>query len=350
MADTEFISLELSRRGGSPNSESSPIELIEQLQILLRGIALHAVESGPENLEQFRHNMAEVANALSKKSSAHDLLIAIGRALRLTEEYNRQATAVFKGQMAELRSMLTNMAETVQFIVSSSEVSVKQLAFMETQLQAANGLQDLRQLKTYTSACLSLVRRESVRLQTETQTKIAALKSNVEQLSLSLKAAAVEESVDPVTGLHARAAAEQAIENKMSAGKAFLAALFVMDRLPSINGRFGHSVGNDVVIGSAHLLAQKLSGATLYRWSGPAFLAIFDPSIGSGEAEKRARQAAAQQLQKEINADDRMVMIVAGFLCQTKHIVPQQTTPNAIFDDMDTYLSSVATESNCKSA
>ena len=160
MPDTEFISLELSRRDGSPDSELNPIELIEQLQILLRGIAVHAVESGPEILEQFRHQMAEVSNSLNKESSAQDLMIAIGRALRLTEDYNRQAAAIFKNEVEELRSMLATMAETVQFIVSSSEISVKQLTFMESQLQIANGLEDLRQLKTYTSACLSLVRRE----------------------------------------------------------------------------------------------------------------------------------------------------------------------------------------------
>ena len=172
----------------------------------------------------------------------------------------------------------------------------------------------------------------------------------MEQLSLKLQAAAVEDSVDPVTDLPARAAAEQAIENKMSAGKTFVTALFVMDRLPSINGRFGHSVGNDVVIGSAHLLAQKLSGATLYRWSGPAFLALFDSSISSVEADKRARQVAAQQLQKEINNDDRMVMIVSSFSCQTKQVVPQQITAYAIFKDMDAYLSAVSTEANRQSA
>jgi len=317
----DIISLELNRSGAPEEGPSGdPIALIEQLQMLIRGIALHSIDSQTEEFADLRHNMAEIADSLHRESSPDDLLAAISKTLRLTEGYNRHAEAIFKGEVEELRGMLATMTETLQFIVGSSETSVKQLALMETQLQRANSLEDLRQLKTYVGACLSLVRRESHRLQTETRERLVALNKDVERLSVRLKAASVEESQDPVTGLPGRAAAEQAIEDKMAAGKTFATALFVMDRLRSINEKFGQPVGDEIVMSCAHLLAKKLSGATLYRWTGPGFLAIFDPSVNFAEAESRARKAGAQQLEKNIDADNRVLLMLVGFSCNIQQI------------------------------
>ena len=176
---------------------------------------------------------------------------------------------------------------------------MKQLSFVESQLMRANGLDDLRQLKTYTAACLNLVRRENTRLQVETREKVTALKNDVERLSARLKTAAIEESEDPVTGLPARAAAEQAMEKRISSGKTCVAALFLMDRLITINARFGHDVGDDIVMSCAQMLAKKLSGATLYRWSGPGFVAVFDPLIATADAESRGSPSGSAATRKK---------------------------------------------------
>jgi len=261
-------------------------------------------------------------------------MVAIGKCLRVLEAYNRKAAGVFKGQVEELRGMVAAMTDTLQFVSSSSETSVKQLGFVESQLQRASGLDDLRQLRTYTSACLNLVKRENSRLQVETAEKIKSLKRDVERLSMRLKTASVEESEDPVTGLPARAAAEQAIEDRVSTKKGCVAALFLMDQLAAINGKFGREVGDDMVISSAHMLAKKLSGATLYRWSGPGFVAMFDPLVPAAEAENRARQAAAQKLERNIEAGERMLMVVIGFTCHVHHL-SSQTEPGELFRRLD---------------
>jgi diguanylate cyclase (GGDEF)-like protein len=333
----DIISLDLNRQIKPDESLLSAGELIEQLQVLIRGIAFHAIESPAEEAAELRRQMAAVADELNSESSADDLLVAIGRTLRLIEEYNRRAAVIFKGQIEELRGMLATMTETVQFIVSSSETSVKQLSFVETQLQRASGLEDLRQLKTYTLSCLSLVRRESTRLQSETKEKVEALKNDVERLSIRLKAAVVEESEDSVTGLPGRAAAEQVIEEKVAAGKTFAAALFLMDRMEAINGRFGHSVGDEIVMSCAQMLAKDLRGATLYRWSGPGFLAIFDTSVGIGEAENRAKHAAAQKLEKNVDAGERVLMVVVSVSCHVQQI-SVKSTPDDLFRRMDGFM------------
>jgi GGDEF domain-containing protein len=333
-----IVTLDINGRRVLEERSDVSIGLIEHLQILIRGIALHAVEGDPEDLKFLRGRMSGIADSLTDESSPDDLLVAIGKTLRAIEEYNRRSSVIFKGQMEELRAMLSTMAATVMFITSSSDTSVKQLRLVEAKLQRATNLEDMRQVKAHLSDCLSVVRSESTRLQTETRTKINALKSNVERLSSRLKAAATEDSSDPVTGLPGRSAAEEAIATKITAGREFVTALFMLDRMASINGRFGRTVGDEILITGAQMLAQKLTGTTLYRWSGPAFVAVFDPTVNTAQAEICAKQAASLRLEKNIDTEDRTVLIVITASCHLQR-VSEKTAADAVFKSIDAFMS-----------
>lgn len=339
MPDSDILSLGINIKENPERRISLPTEIIDHLQILIRGIALHAIEGDPADLKQLRLRMSAIADTLTGDSSPDDLLVGIGKTLRALEEYNGRSAHLFKGQVEELRGMLSTMTATVMFITSSSDASVKQLSTIEAKLQRAATLEDTRQVKSYMTDCLTLVRQESLRLQTEARTKINALKNDVDRLSSRLKAVSTEDTQDPVTGLPARSAAEEAIADRIGEGREFLAALFVLDRMASINGRFGRLVGDDILVSGAGILAQKLPGTTLYRWSGPAFVAVFDPVVGLAQAETRAGQAAAMRLEKNIEAGNRSVLIVITASCHLQR-VSGQIAPDAVFRNMDTFMAS----------
>jgi len=131
------------------------------------------------------------------------------------------------------------------------------------------------------------------------------------------------------------------MKNCMSFGKEFTAALFIIiEPLAALNARFGRTVGDYMILTNAQMLAQKLEGAALYRWSGPAFLAIFDSSLTIGEAEIRARNAAAQRFEKSLTtADNREIMIVVTISCHIQRILPSML-PEAVFKIMDGFMAS----------
>jgi GGDEF domain-containing protein len=339
MSDLDILSLGIHTKDLPEKRFSLPSEIIDHLQILIRGIALHAIEGDPNDLQELQHRMSGIADTLTVDSSPDDLLVGIGKTLRALEEYNRRAAVIFKGQVEELRGMLTTMTSTVIFITSSSETSVKQLNVIESKLQRANTLEDTRQIKKHLTDCLTLVRSESLRLQTEARAKINTLKQDVDRLSNRLKSVNAEDSQDPVTGLPGRNSAEEAIAAKIATGKEFLAVLFMLDRMSTINGRFGRLVGDDILVTGAQMLAQKLSGTTLYRWSGPAFVAVFDPSVNVAQAETRATQAAALRVEKNIEADNRSVLIVITASCHLQRI-SGKIAPDAVFRSMDTFMAS----------
>jgi GGDEF domain-containing protein len=312
-------------------------ELIAHLQILIRGIALHAIEGTPEDANMFKRRQAAIADSLKEDSSTDDVLVAVGKTLRGLEDYNDRAAVVFSAQLEELRGMLSTMTATVMFITSSSETSVKQLTAIESKLRSATTLEDTREVKAFMTECMALVRAESLRLQDESRIKIHALKTAVDRLSRRLKATATEDSVDPVTGLPGRFTAEEAVAAHISAGKETLAALFVVDRIAAINGRFGRQTGDDILLHLAPLLAQKLSGGALFRWTGPAFLAVFDPSVGLIQAEARARQAAALHVEKNVDDDSGTVLIAITVSSHIQRIAAHMI-PEAVFKSLDAFM------------
>jgi GGDEF domain-containing protein len=316
----------------------TPADYIRYLQLLLQGVSLHAIESDPEALCRFRNEILSIADALDECAGADDLALNVGKALRALEEYNQSAASSLTGHANELRSMLVMMTETVAFLSSSNETSVSQLSLIEKKLQRASTLEDVRQLRGQMADCLTVVRSESSRLQAESRARLDSLQGEVERVSSRLRMGVLDSSSDPITGLPTRALAEQAIAAKISSRKECLVALFVIDRLASINGKFGRTVGDDVLLLVAQQLAKRLSGATLFRWSGPALAALLEVVTDETTAESQAKAAASMRLEKSIETNGRLVFLLITLFGQVRRISSNDSL-EAVCGEFDQFIS-----------
>lgn len=295
-------------------------DYIRYIQVLLTGLAIHALEGDPTQLQNFRDQIASITASLDEESTDEDLLVNTGKALRILGEYNQSVADARKRHSDELRLMLVMMTGTVAFLTATSETSVGQLQTIERKLQRASTLEDTRQLRAQMADCLTIVRSESSRIQSESRARLKSLQAEVERASSRVQMALFDASLDPVTGLPARALAEQAIAAKITAGHEQVAALFIVDRLASINSRFGRATGDDILMLVAQQLAKRLSGATLFRWSGPAILAILEIATTVEAAENQAKLAGAMSVEKSVEADDRSVLLPIHCLCRVQRI------------------------------
>lgn len=285
-------------------------DFVHQLRNLLDCIRAHAVEAAPGQRDPFQREIRVVAESLRDDITLSDLETAIGKSVQTFEGYSQRASDSLKQQTNDLRDLLGQMVETVAWIATGADSSIKQLQIVASRLRQAAQLQDLRQMRTSMEESLAAVLEESNRIQSEARSKTETLNAEIERLKGLLQSAKLAASDDPVTGLPARAMAEQAIEGMANDGRDFSIALFVIDRLVSINGRFGRLVGDQVLLNAALVLAEKLRGAALYRWSGPSFLAVFDPAISAKAAEESARRAAALRLEKDFQIKQRSALVV----------------------------------------
>jgi GGDEF domain-containing protein len=314
-------------------------DYIRYIQVLLTGLAIHAVEEDPAQLRDFRDQIASITASLDEQSTDEDLLVSTGKALRMLAEYNQNAADTRKKHADELRLMLVMMTGTVAFLTATSETSVGQLQTIERKLQRASTLEDARQLRAQMADCLTIVRSESARIQSESKARLRALQAEVERVSSRLQMGLFDSSSDPVTGLPARAQAEKAIAAKIAAGQEHVVALFVVDRLAAINNRFGRATGDDILLLVAQQLAKRLSGSTLFRWSGPAILAIIEVATTVEAAENQAKLAGAVSVEKSVEAEERSVLLPIHCSCRVQR-VSSTALADEVYRDLDRFTSS----------
>jgi diguanylate cyclase (GGDEF)-like protein len=137
--------------------------------------------------------------------------------------------------------------------------------------------------------------------------------------------------VDSLTGIANRHKIDEFLENKLKNSKEmhmpFSIIFFDIDHFKKINDRFGHKVGDSVLIELAELIDRNLSKQDLLgRWGGEEFLIITDAS--GNDAIK-----LAEQLRKNVEAH--------GFKGAGKLTASFGVTTSQKSDSIDSLLSRV---------
>jgi GGDEF domain-containing protein len=286
-----------------------PPDLLRFLQLLLEGIATHAVESDATDLKLFRIEMSNFSDTLKEPLTSDQMLMAIRGAIRSLEAYNGRAAKLETANRIELRSVLTMMTDTIAFLGASSKTDVERLQLIEKSIDKASAIDDIRSLRVQLAACLASVRNESVRVREAMQFQIDSLQAAVQRSRDNLKSA-MAEPPDPATGLPGRASAEQSIANKIAEGRDFAIALFLVDRLVAINGRYGRPIGDQILLTVAqHLGQEHAQSSSLFRWSGPAFIQVFPIDANVSSVERLVKKLGSVRLQKDIDTGGGSVML-----------------------------------------
>ncbi len=200
-------------------------------------------------------------------------------------------------------------------------VSGGALQLLESTLSQALELEDPLALKDAISKCLETVRAEK------------AKPAPAPAVTLS----PANLAIDAETGLPGRLLFEKIVADSIAEGRNFIAALFVVERLPLINKRFGRAAGDRVLLYVAQYLAQELPDSnSLSRWSGPAFSAIIN-SENSDKMESQIRAISNKPLSANIDVGNRSVMLTISCACMMEQLSASES-PEKVFTKMDNFV------------
>jgi diguanylate cyclase (GGDEF)-like protein len=108
-------------------------------------------------------------------------------------------------------------------------------------------------------------------------------------------------------------------------------AILDMDRFKAINDRFGHPVGDQVLIRSAQVIAQALRRSDVVgRWGGDEFVVLFPDTDSAGA--RRALDNVSQALREEpIQAEGRPLRLSfsAGIVDVNSDLPPEEVVAQA---------------------
>jgi GGDEF domain-containing protein len=335
----DLVSFKSFLRPGKPTVP----DYVRFLHMLLHGLSTHVVEGDLEDLLTYREETQRFAEQVSDHAGSEDILLAVASSLRSLEEYTRRATKFVSAQGVELKAALRSTTETIATLTHSRTESVQQLAVIERKMEQASAIEDVRLLRLKLQDCLTIIREESVRLRGESEARMQAMQERVESVFATGFTPGVI-GVDPVTCLENHAAAEKLIMERIAEGKPAAAALFVVSKLMMVNRRFGRSVGDEVLFMAAqHIGAALPAHSVLFRWKGPALLAVVDLQPNFEDVNRRLNRIAMTQLEKNIDDEGRIALVPISLLLLTQKTA---AAPNAVelFKAMDQFVLANAAE------
>lgn len=291
--------------------------LLRMVQLLLQGIEMHAVKGDAADYEKFRKDIQQVQESFGDKPAASDVLVAAGTVVKAMEEYNQRTSRFIHVQCAELQTMVSMLTKTMTTLSTGSEASATRLQTIERQLHKATMIEDFQTARLRLSECLDTLRGEITRQREESTRAVSDMRTDLEKsrkrLAPMTAASASSRREDLITGLPEREAAEAAIVEAVAQNRPLYAVMFVIDRLDLINARFGYGAGDQVLLVYTQHVAQGLSRQDkLFRWRGPALLAVLERSSSPKQVREEIMRIVAQRLEKTIQVGNRSVLLPIG--------------------------------------
>ena len=183
--------------------------------------------------------------------------------------------------------------------------------------RAARALQRSSEALQHLETYLQLERQRAVS-QLRAQSELFVTRAEVEQVRLEARR-------DPLTRLGNRREVDDRwpvlLATCRASGRPLAVAMLDLDRFKQINDRFGHAVGDDVLVAVAKLLRENTRAADIgARVGGEEFLLVLPDTDGERALEicERLRQCVAAHLWSNL-ANGLSVTLSVGLACAPPH-------------------------------
>ena len=279
-------------------------------QTLLGSIAREAICADATEYIRFQESILALDGKLLNTEDSAEIYAISAAAEKALQEYNTQTTKYFRNQTAELQSMASAAIRTVADIHSNGAGSLVNLRAMEQQVLRASSASSLAECRLQLIECLASLREESKRQRQQSTQMVSRLHSELNHGNNPLTRAH-QAGNDPVSGLPSRPDAEGIIAElyKGSHTNTF-AVLFSVHRIHIINTKYGYAAGDQVMRAFLnHLRIYLTIVDELFRWSGPAFLAIAHRPAGMDHFRTEIGKILGKRFEQELALPNRTALL-----------------------------------------
>ena len=304
-------------------------------ETLLKAIREHAVQGSPEAQDRFHALISDLSRRMVSTDDDAELVMMAGAAQQALRQFEVETNGFWRGQSSELKGIVSALTAALAEFGDRHSQAAERLVTLEQTLMTIAKLEDLHLVRLKIEDCVQALRLEH-KSHASTQAMVAQSVQGV-----TAKAGERQKPSDPVTGLDTRKTAEEEIGRHLQneSGGVHL-ALFVVHRIQQINSRYGHAVGDDMLTTFLQHIASSLDAKDqIYRWSGPAFLALLERADGAEGVMREVRRIASYKIDKELEIRDRSVMVpLSASVC----LISLKTTSRlaAVAAELDQFASS----------
>jgi GGDEF domain-containing protein len=315
-----------------PEADRTPMHVV---RLLVQGLGQHAALGDGEESTSFREKMNEASDALIDTIAPADLLVRSGWVLNELEQHTHRVDRIHKLQNAELQNMVKMMAAALSNISATSKVNISKLTEIAKNVGIASELTDVRLIKGKLSECLIDIQEEARRQQVEIADTIQHLRDGLDRGREEPAHAGQARPADVVTGLALRSDAEAALTDAGRSNSTHFVAVMVLERLQMLNSRFGREAGDEILAAYSQMVLKSLTPQDrLYRWGGPALVAILSRQRSLPLVRSEFTHIMETKLEHNIQTPSRSVLIpVSAKWC----LYPMMPTPRLLIQKIDEF-------------
>jgi len=296
--------------------------------LLLGATADHAVHCGETEVEAFRKLLRDSIESMQESNSNSQVLMSAGAISQAISHYFSQTQRQVDSLQTDAGAMSQMFLEFLENRLPATDLKRQLVPLRETvEASIRNGnLGPANQALAEFLDEWGQQAEESRRLSLELTSGLAVLKRTASSgppvLRSSTARSPSQSQVDSCTGLPKRSEAESAITRSIeSGGQQSYAAVFYLHRMALTNARFGESIGNQVILFSSQHIATLVTrnNDALFRWSGPAFVAILERTEPHATVAAEVQRLIAAPLSRFFETSNRSVYLPVKV---TAHVVP----------------------------
>jgi len=289
---------------------TSDAPLRDAIALLIETLAdSAAVESDTPARDAFRAQIREIQEALTPELAGETVLVQAEAAAAAHDTFSRRVSRTIEKQSTDFQVIIRMLQENLAKVAGERAAAVDGFSRITEDLQRGTAFQNLQSLKEHLSGCLVSLRGEIEREKAASRELIERLQTEIGSLR-GPRLPAYSGDRDPATDLPTQKDCLAAIRQTIDAGARGFAVVTVVNRVQRINARFGREAGDRMLCRfKEHVEKQLYASDQLFRWSGPAFVAVIERPEAFELVRAQMKRILDVPVQESYEIGDRSVLI-----------------------------------------
>lgn len=275
------------------------LDAIEQHERLFR-VSLDAYLTAIQNLGRhtppalheetipLRARLAELRERLAANPSAERIAASRLELEEQLRDYKERLQGAYLKQQREVHEILSALAEAALLLERQNATFTFNFRNFARRLETVSRLDNLTEIRRRLAVQIAQMKTAMDEAAREHEESLQQLRRELQTFQSRLEQAEQLASTDSLTGLTNRRECERRILERMHSGQTFSVIFLDLDQFKALNDRYGHHVGDQILVLFAQRLREQFRRTDVVaRWGGDEFMAVLNCALE--QAAEKAR-------------------------------------------------------------